>query len=460
VDGTSVDPGVAISSRREFYIDAPSQKGPVKAKVVVYFWSRGRLNEMFLCTADGLAVHESESRVREPSLSFSVYIQSDYFKGQTEDGSILLEGMDETASKLRERARYCLKQAIGELLAKQAQDTIAQLRAEGSYPYSGEPKDELEKVERQVFDVAAQKLHELSPTLQDAAPPERRLKMQVLAAAVEQSKSARDRIVQKVFELNPKQQQEFAEILDRVDLGSVVGLVSEVVDRLDFLTALHLLTYHPEAKKRLKERSQLHKILLRDLWIFGEQYRLGTSDSSLRNVLKEHIKMLGRKDLAPEWPLTDARLDKIPDLMLYSQYAIGREGEYERLVVELKAPKVNLGQKELMQIANYAQTVANHAGHSGDKTRWKFVVVSGKIDRNQIEPFVSQEHRDPALISDKGTYTIWAYEWGTLIQEAKWRMEHLRQVLRYEMTDDTAALDFLKSHHSNLVPKEVQDLKP
>ncbi|RYE81697.1 MAG: hypothetical protein EOO74_00240 [Myxococcales bacterium] len=270
-------------------------------------------------------------------------------------------------------------------LAAQAADTVAQLSAEDAYPYSGEPMDDLERAERQVFDIAAQKLYELGPGLQDAEPAERRVKMRVLATAIEQSPSARDRIINKVFELDADKQEELAALLDRVELSRLVSLASEVVGRIDFLNALHILVYQAESRKKLKERVQLHKILLRGLWLFGEQYHLGTSDSTLRNVLKEHLRILGREDLAWEGEVPDdLRMDRIPDLMVYSQFPVGRPGEYEHLVVELKRPGVKVGRDEAWQIGDYARTVAAHPGFNKSKTRWKFVVVSSELNEAEL----------------------------------------------------------------------------
>lgn len=457
VNGVVVDPSVAIDGRREFDIKVETSEETALAKVVVYFWNGGKLNEMFLCTEQGVAIQQTKAGVREPSLSFSAYVQSQYFTERWADGVIQFGGLDQLGEKLRERARYCLRQAIREVLAARAAETVSQLEAEDSYPYSGEPKDELERAERQVFDIAAQKLYELSPSLQEGDPAERKLKMRILASAIEQAPSARDRIINKVFELTTEKQEELAALLDRVELSRVVSLASEVVGRIDFLNALHILVYQAEARKKLKERLQLHKILLRGLWLFGEQYHLGTSDSTLRNVLKEHLRILGREELAWEGEVPDdLRMDRIPDLMLYSQLPVGRPGEYDHLVVELKRPSVKVGRDEAFQITDYARAVAEHPGFNKDKTRWRFVVVSSQVNETELGQWTQQKNRPHGLLLEQDSYTVWAYEWGTLIQDARHRMEHLKNALKYDVRDDEAALAYMRENFGDLIPDHLR----
>ena len=61
-------------------------------------------------------------------------------------------------------------------------------------------------------------------------------------------------------------------------------------DRLDFLKGLEYVLYNKDAKEALLERSQLHKLVSRNTWIFGDEYYLVNNDESLTNVLRKHIK--------------------------------------------------------------------------------------------------------------------------------------------------------------------------
>jgi hypothetical protein len=56
------------------------------------------------------------------------------------------------------------------------------------------------------------------------------------------------------------------------------------------LTGLEAMLFDADLKKLFKERSQLHKLLEENTWIFGEQFALTLSDQSLNEVLKKHQK--------------------------------------------------------------------------------------------------------------------------------------------------------------------------
>jgi hypothetical protein len=110
-----------------------------------------------------------------------------------------------------------------------------------------------------------------------------------------------------------------------------------------------------ESKKATLERRQLHRILERESWLFGDEWTLTASDETLRRVLVKHLQLLGGDvEFADVMPASqrDGKL-LIPDLVL-SGSASSYSKSREYLVVELKRPSVTLGKNELDQIEAYA----------------------------------------------------------------------------------------------------------
>ena len=70
-------------------------------------------------------------------------------------------------------------------------------------------------------------------------------------------------------------------------------LGEDVADRLRFLNGIEAILFDADSKKRLKERSQLHRIVAQNCWLFGEEYNLSADDKSLTEVLRKHRKLLG-----------------------------------------------------------------------------------------------------------------------------------------------------------------------
>ena len=138
----------------------------------------------------------------------------------------------------------------------------------------------------------------------------------------------------------------FADLLERAPLTKLIRAGQLVANRLDTIHAFEHILFDEDWKKRLLERTQLHRLLVHELWILGEEYTLGADDDGLREVLNKHLHIMDREQLAPE---VDVKLidntDGVPDLMLYRRRKVDRD-HFEHLVVELKRPKRTLNQDD------------------------------------------------------------------------------------------------------------------
>jgi hypothetical protein len=99
---------------------------------------------------------------------------------------------------------------------------------------------------------------------------------------------------------------------------------------------LEAVLFDPEPKKRLKERSQLHRIIAQNCWLFGEEFSLSVDDQSLTQVLIEHKKMLDPKIVIDEPVKHISQTRGIVDLMLSRATKQHRANRLSHLVVELK----------------------------------------------------------------------------------------------------------------------------
>jgi hypothetical protein len=113
---------------------------------------------------------------------------------------------------------------------------------------------------------------------------------------------------QDVLELPKEKQEELAELLDQTSLSAIIESSKLVADRLTFLKGLEELLLNKESKKELDERSQFHKILEEETWIFGEEFHLTTSDETLTIL----IKSANRKAI-DDWQIADEEFDETVD---------------------------------------------------------------------------------------------------------------------------------------------------
>ena len=95
-----------------------------------------------------------------------------------------------------------------------------------------------------------------------------------------------------MLDLSEEKLEELDTLLRRTPLTAVITAAKKIADRIEFLRGLEILLYKPESTATLLERSQLHRILAGETWVFGEEYNLMGDDSSLTTVLKEHLDEL------------------------------------------------------------------------------------------------------------------------------------------------------------------------
>lgn len=205
-----------------------------------------------------------------------------------------------------------------------------------------------------------------------------------------------------------------------------------------------------EKKKRLKERTQLHKILAENTWVFGEEYNLWVSDQGLRKVLEKQKKHLDPNISIDEPVKVVGQKVGIVDLMFSRMMRRHKAGDVDHLVVELKAPKVTIGADEIAQVKKYAQAVANDERFSTVKgLRWHFWVVSNAYDEYAEEDIASVD-RERRLVRNSNGVTIGIKTWGELIDENRARLQFFQEKLDHR-ADESEAIRYLQERHSQFL---------
>ena len=218
--------------------------------------------------------------------------------------------------------------------------------------------------------------------------------------------------------------------------------------RTSFLNFLHNLCYG-DISNWLKERSQLHKIIKDQLWIFGEEYTESTklwSDTNLENNLEElHKKYFSYEPTEEEENLIKDSKDKnrdITDLFFYNKKKTG-SGRSEVMIVELKAPSCAIADKEITQIERYRKDIINSSAYPKDKVSYKIILISSKLSdgaRIKMEgapTWFSPD--DPFLYSTYNQHgfdiKLYVMEWSALIETNRKKLEYLSNSLPVKPED-------------------------
>ncbi len=242
----------------------------------------------------------------------------------------------------------------------------------------------------------------------------------------------------------------------------MVHFASVVADKTEFLEFLHELTYG-KLSKHLKERSQLHKIVEDELWLFGENYN-GTpklwSDKKIGNILKElRIKYFNYEPTKDDENLIEfdeSGLNDITDLFFFNEKITDTDVK-EIMVVELKSPKCAISKKELNQIDDYAFTIEQHSALPNEKVKYKLILISSRLTKYAKSQVKSRRLNFPdnPFMYDKKTeknIEVYVMEWSELIEQNKRKLSYLANKL--EVKDKSVKTKFEKEY-AELVDEKI-----
>jgi hypothetical protein len=315
--------------------------------------------------------------------------------------------------------------------SEQRVEIIERWKAENVYPYRDDPKTPIEQHERRVFDAVA---INAAPAVAKE-PRAARLSLQLLKSALAESPAALHRVLREVLDLTPGQLADFDSLLERTTLASIIRTSKLITDRLDFLADLESMLFDETSKKRLLERTELHRILANGrTWVFGEEYGLAVDDKGLTKVLEAHRVLLGDGG-SVAGPVKDVGgHTRILDLMLSkASFALDRR---QHLVVELKRPKIRLTQKELGQITNYAVTVVRDERFQAPTVTWDFWLVGDDTD-DVVAELTHKPGQPDGLYQPGGNYRIWVRRWAEILEVNRQRLHFFRDHLDYQPAEDS-----------------------
>ena len=453
-NGVTVDPAQQIKSQEDQeLVYEEDGKEPIKARLSAITWKEAQFNKLYICGSSGVVYAEMDYTPLKRT-STSLYLMGDLFEQMHRDNTLAMGNTNPAYAYFEEEAKKFARALVGEQEEEDAAVEIARIKEEGIYPYDGEPEDDMKKAERDVFDVFAVQVNRAVPQLKSSSRQTKKLTYRLMREAINTNPASIKTILTEVFNLTQQQQDDLAELLTHTSLPDIIDTAKTVSDRLVFLQVLEEMVYNDSVGKAIKERTQFHKVLLKELWIFGEKYTLGTSDQSLRNLLKAHLNCLGRDELTPEIPPEAVEdLTRIPDLCLFQQICPSYEN-FEHLVIELKRPTLTLSLKEMDQIRDYALTVAENPMFDKTRTKWHFVLLGQRLNQ-YVQRALRNQTVGEGNFYNADNVSISVFEWSKIIQDNKLKYEYLRRKLNHQLSSDpNFASDYLRTKHAELFPTE------
>lgn len=403
---------------------------------------------LHICDEKGFSFHDIPAGVQGRGIEYTAYVRTARAPEWADSARFVIDELDDDVKRLVDAAKDRLREYVRGRLAEESTSVVQEWKDENIYPYDGEPADPLSKAEREVFDIVAVQINEQHPSFEKTDGQNKKLTLALIKQALESNPTNLTKILYEVVALSDDDREAFAELLERAPLTNLIRAGRLVADRLDVIHAFEHILFDTDWKKQLLERTQLHRLLVHEIWLLGEDYTLGGDDDGLRDVLRKHLEIMDRDELAPE---ADVKLidgkDGIPDLMLFRRRKVDRD-RFEHLIVELKRPRDALGQEETSQIKKYAFTVARDARFRTDKCQWDFWLLGNEIDEFVIQETTSEKLPEGCLYDGNGI-RIWVKRWADVLHDARARYEFFREQLKVEASH-VKGLEALKTRYSHL----------
>jgi hypothetical protein len=152
-----------------------------------------------------------------------------------------------------------------------------------------------------------------------------------------------------------------ADALLEFGLCDLAFMGRQAKSRLDFLKSLNRLARNPDTLEK-----QMHKAIEKNLWVFGPQYSLMSSNQQLATIAQQ----------CDEAVSSHVSNKTRPDLLL------SQDGFNSRLLVEFKRPSYNVGRDDETQAKKYADWLKSKLKVSVD-----IVVIGGTTDASLCDEY-------------------------------------------------------------------------
>ncbi|MCX5561081.1 ATP-binding protein [Streptomyces sp. NBC_00038] len=450
--GTALDPSEAIEGQpfEEVLDIGIDTGGPGPLLRIVEWKTKPPRRELLIC--DDVGVHRVTllAQIQAPDYDFTAYVLWDKFANLTDHD--LLEGEFEHSDSLLgstvKAARNRLRTHFREQERERTRKLVQQWIEEGVYPYSGQPSGPVEVAERDTFNEVASLVSRQLKGPKSA----RRTQMVLLREALRRQPTAMPKVLDELFALSGPQKERLEDLVDRTPMANLIAANAETIDRIDALSALRTLLFEFESRYTMREKDQLHRMLEKELWIFGDEYGHAVSEIGLTKALNRHLPRLdGRTVPQQRVQLHNGTSGRL-DLLLSCVSGAGRTKQH--LVVELKRPRTVLSETEVAQINSYAYAVTTDERYRhDDQTHWEFWLVG-----NSIDGVVQWQHPD-GYVKNDDRVTIRIITWGAIIDACEERLRKQRERLDYA-SDQTHTIEYAQRVHSDadvvplLAPRE------
>ena len=182
--GITIRPEQYISASWEEEIEFKNDRDEVyHAKASVIRWNKINVSKIYFCGEDGVVFDEKDLSTLQKE-SVSLYVMSAYYQKMHSENTLGLGELDAVFKGFLDLAKDFLRKCIRDNEVTEAEEELRQIKSSPIYPYLNQPKDEIERVEQEVFDVLAVEVNKAVPDLKRANQSTKKLTYKLTRGAI------------------------------------------------------------------------------------------------------------------------------------------------------------------------------------------------------------------------------------------------------------------------------------
>ena len=266
-------------------------------------------------------------------------------------------------------------------------------------------------------------------------------------------------ILQEILDMNESEREDLSDMLKYTRLSSITKTIKLLSDRYKAVNDLKRLVFEEELAAN--EVDHIQKMIEKHYWLFGEQYNLVTAaEPNFSEALRRYVHYLHKEygEDGVDHP------DKLKQMDIFAVRQDFTNGKINNIVVELKHPKVSLGETQLSQIKKYMNVILSVDQFNAPNMTWEFYLVGNKFNSNGYmdnELKNNEHHGEKSLVFKVNNYKIYVKTWSEVFADFELRYNHLTKILEMErdklQADAQTAAEIVNAQETNtaVAPKEM-----
>ena len=383
---------------------------------------------------------------KDTKFHHSLYISSDYFNHFVDNatGEKNLFGADNTSpkDKVFKTLVKKLKRFLEEKQKKYVAE-VASMKLLAKYQSKGiirQPQNDYDKILVEDLKKTISAMYEVQPKIFTNLQDDQAKTLVGVVELLLQTDKREDliSIMESVVKLSDDERHNLASVLKTTDLSRITDTIRLIQNRIRTISALKVAV---NPANGMNEVDDLQKLIEQSFWIFGEEYNIVTqAEPDFNQALMEYLDKL--YDTVPGTSKSNYSKDKIEhpdvnkemDLFAFRQNV--QNSIIDNIVVELKHPKVKLGEKELSQVKTYMNVIMSDSRFNASNMRWKFYLVGNDFDssnyiHNEMRNAINWGKKNLVCHVDNNgiQYEIFVLKWSELFADFEIRHNFLLKKL-------------------------------